>query len=256
MKSFLLLSLVVVICISTCGCSQQAPEQSSVGTPSPTLVTPEPASAAGSPLAMLSNEEPNISLMLNPGVFLVSFQVKDPQTLTINQQCNQSWAETVELRITSPYNGSLAIGIPTKSECSINISASGTWTAQVTDFPMDTPQQIPVNQSGSGTAVSSPFSLEKGQYIFEREEIGEASPRYFLTDSTGNYLMDANNSYAQPGFGMLSPDTFKIIDVPQSGTYFVSAISNDKNPLPWHFSIVALPQVPQKGPGPAIRETV
>ncbi len=255
MKSFLLLSLIVVICISTCGCSQPVAEQSVGGTPVPTLVADEPAPAAGSPLATLSNYQPNTVLTLNPGIILVSFQVKDPQILKINQQCKQGWVESSEIRITGPYDGSIAIGIPTQDECTINISASGTWTAQVTEFSMDNPLQIPVNLSGSGTAVSSPFSLERGQYIFQREETGEASPRYYLTDAKGNYLMDANNSFVQPGFGTFSPDTFRIIDVPLSGTYFVSVISNDKNPLPWHISILSIPPDPQMGPGPAIRET-
>ena len=254
MKSFLLLSLIVVICISTCGCSQQAPEQSTVGVASPTLVAAEPAPAAVSPLARLSNDQPDTSLMLDPGIILVSFQAKDPQTLTINQQCKQSWAGSTGLRITGPYNGSVAFGIPVKDECSVNISGSGTWTAQVTGFSLDNPLKVPVNLSGNGTEVSSPFSLEKGQYIFQREETGETSPAYQLMFSNGSQLMDATNSYGLPNFGH-SPDTLRIIDIPQSGTYFVCAISSDNNPNPWHISILPIPPKPQMGPGPAIRET-
>jgi len=243
MRRFLFFLLIVILSFTSCGCAQQSQSPPTDSTPAPTT---------GSPLATLSDEHPDTELTLNPGVFLLSFQVNDPQILTCNLQCKQSWAESTGLRINSPYNGSLAFGIPVQDECTINISGSGIWTAQVTEFSMDNPLQIPVNLSGSGTDVSSPFSLEKGEYIFQREETGEASPEYQIMMANGSPLMDASNTYVQPFFG--KTETFKIIDVPQSGTYFLCVISNDKNPIPWHVSILSIPSAPQMGPGPAIRE--
>ena len=255
MKFFLMLGLIVVIGITTCGCTQTATLPSPDTTPVPTVVTIKPVPATGLSLATLSNDQPNTSLTLDPGVILVSFQANEPQQMQINQQCNQSWAESTEIRMNSPYNGSFAFGIPLKDECGINISSSGTWTAQVSRMEMNTSLKTPVNLSGSGTTVSPSFTLEKGNYIFQREETETASPAYYLTFSNGSQLMDANNTYVQPGFGRFSPETFRIIDIPESGTYFLSVIADD-NPLPWNASIIAIPPLPQMGPGPAIPEKV
>jgi hypothetical protein len=192
--------------------------------------------------------------MLDSGVIIVSFQAYDPQIIKFNQACKKSWEESSEIRIISPYNGSLAFGIPVKDECDINISSSGTWTAQVNQFDMNNPLKIPVNLSGSGTTVSPPFTLEKGEYIFQREEIGTASPAYYLMISNGSQLMDVNNTYVQPGFDRYSPETFRIITIPKSDTYFLSVMALDDNPKPWTASIIAIPPIPQMGPGPVIPE--
>jgi len=253
MKYFFLLGLIVVLGISACGCVQSSTLQSTDVTPSPTVAVDESTSTNSQILATLTNKEPNTSLTLDPGVILVSFQANDPQTMTFNQECNQSWADSSEIRITSPYNGNLAFGIPTKDECTINISGSGTWTAEVTRYDMINPEKIPVNLSGSGTTVSTPFTLEKGEYIFQRAEIETASPAYELMFSNGSPLMDTNNTYVQPRFDRFSPDTFRIIDIPESGTYFLSVIA-EENPLPWNASIIVMPAVPVMGPGPAIQE--
>lgn len=59
--------------------------------------------------------------------------------------------------------------------------------------------------------------------------------------------MDANFTYVQPGFNRLSPETFRIIDIPEPGTYFLSVIAED-NPKPWNTSIRVIPQIPVMGP--------
>ncbi|PKL60405.1 MAG: hypothetical protein CVV33_02845 [Methanomicrobiales archaeon HGW-Methanomicrobiales-4] len=253
MKSYLLFGLIIVLGITVCGCTQPVTVPSTVTPPSPATVTVEPVPATGLSLATLSNDQPNTSLMLDPGVFFVSFQAYDPQKMQFNLFCGQDWGASSEIRMTSPYNGSLAYGIPAKGKCIVNISGSGTWTAQVSRVEMNTPLKIPVNLSGSGTTVSPFFTLEKGQYIFQREETETASPEYELMFSNGSPLMDVNNTFVQPRFGRFSPDSFRIIDIPQSGTYFLSVIAED-NPLAWNASIIAIPQIPHMGPGPAISE--
>ena len=234
MKLVFLFALIAMISITSC-----------MGT--------EPVTETGLSLATLSNDHPNTSLSLDPGVVIVSFQAYDPQEMQFNQYCSQSWAESSEIRMNSSFNGSLAFGIPAKNDCIINISGSGTWTAEVSRMEMNNPLKIPLNLSGSGTTVSPPFTLEKGNYIFQRGEIGIASPMYELTFSNGTQLMDANNTYIQPSFNSVTPDTFRIINIPESGIYFLSVIAED-NPKPWNVSIISMPEVPVKGPGPAIRE--
>jgi len=234
MKLFLLFALIFVISITSC-------------------VNSEPVLETGLPLALLSNDHPNSSLKLDPGVVIVSFQAYDPQEMQFNQYCRQSWAESSEIRMNSPYNGSLAFGIPEKNDCSINISGSGTWTAQVSRMEMNNPLKMPLNLSGSGTTVSPPFTLEKGNYIFQRGETGIASPMYELTFSNGTPLMDGNNTYIQPSFNSAIPDTFHIISIPEPGVYFLSVIAED-NPKPWNVSISSLLEVPVMGPGPVIRK--
>lgn len=255
MKFFHLVGLIVMIGITICVCTQAVTLQPTDATSPPASAIVEPVQVSGTSLATLSNDQPNISLTLDPGVILVSFQALEPQKMQFNQRCKESWAGSTEVQITSPYNGSLVFGVPVKDECTITISSSGTWTAQLSWLDMSSPLKLPLNLTGSGTAVSPPFTLEKGQYIFQREETGTASPVYNLMYSNGSQLMDANNTYVEPRFNLFSPDTFQIIHIPESGTYFLSVIAGD-NPKPWNVSIIAIPPIPVMGPGPAIHEKV
>lgn len=253
MKTFLLLGLILMISITTCGCTQQTSVPSVESTPSPTVNTDVPASQTGLSSAMLSNDHPNISLPLEPGILLVSFDAAGPQVMHVNQECSQSWSGSAEVRTTSPFSGILAFGVPEKDTCDVNISGSGTWTAELSMMDMSNPLEIPVNLSGSGTSVSPAFILEKGQYIFQREETGEVSPRYEIMLANGSFLMDANQTFVQPAFERFSNETFRIIDIPQSGTYFLNAFALEEDPNPWNASIIPLPAVPSMGPGPAIK---
>ena len=258
MKFFHMLGLILMLCFIACGSAEESTFPSSDNSSSPAAVTAELVPATGLALASLSNDQPNTSLILDPGVILVSFQAYGPQRMQFNQNCKHCWLDPSEIQITGPFNGSHAYGIPVKDECTINISGSGTWTAQVSRMDLNTSLKPPVNLSGSGTAVSPSFYLEKGNYIFQRNETREASPLYALMLSNGSYLMNVNNTYIQPGFGDVygfsSSDTFRIFDIPESGTYFLSVYAKD-NPKPWNVSIISIPPAPVMGPGPAILKT-
>jgi len=134
----------------------------------------------------------------------------------------------------------------------LEIRGNGSWSAGVsTENPAAT-VPVSLNMTGSGTMVTPFFTLEKGQYIFMRSETGTASPQYYLRYANGNFLMDANNTFAEPAFGMDSPATFRIVDVPMTGTYFMSTLTND-NPGAWHVSSCPFPPpIPHLGPGPLI----
>lgn len=253
MKSFLLLGLILMISITTCGCSQQTSVPPAESTPSPTVNTDVPASQAGLSSALLSNDHPNISLSIEPGVLLISYDASEPQVIFVNEECGHSSYGGGKFQNDRPFSGIIAFGVPEKDTCDVNISSSGTWTAKLSMMDMSNPLEIPVNLSGSGTSVSPAFMLEKGQYIFQREETGEASPRYELMLANGSFLMDANQTFVQPGFERFSTETFRIIDIPQSGTYFLNAFALEEDPNPWNASILPLPAVPSMGPGPAIK---
>ncbi|PWR72583.1 hypothetical protein [Methanospirillum lacunae] len=211
---------------------------------------------AGKTLATLSNDQPEISLPLDSGIFIVSFQALEPQTMKFNQNTKDSWSESTELKIVSPYNGSIAFAIPKPGDCTINISSTGSWTAQVNEYDLASPVKAPVNLSGSGTTVTQPITLEKGEYFFQRGETGESSPSYYLTSSNGSYVMDETNSYVLPGFSRISTEPFKIVTITESGTYFLSVMDLEENPKAWNMSISSVPPAPVMGPGPVIRETV
>jgi hypothetical protein len=174
--------------------------------------------------------------------------------MTFTSSCGPDWGAYNDIEMTGPYDGTLAFEILPRTACSFNITGNGSWTAQV-NLPEDaTPLSVPVNLSGSGTQVSSPFSLEKGQYIFQRGATGPASPEYEISYANGSYLMDAGNTFVQPGFGLDSEETFRIIEVPESGTYFLSTIARS-NPLSWNASIQVMPAIPAMGPGPVLTAT-
>lgn len=241
MKLFYVLCLFVILGITTFGSVQ-------ADTVTPTQVTNDT-------LATLSNEQPSVSLNTDPGVFILTFQAFEPQTLVYNQFTKDGGAGSTELKITSPYNGSIAFGIYKPEECTINITSTGTWAAQVTTYDMTNPVKVPVNLSGTGTTVSQPFTLEKGEYFFQRGETETASPSYYLSYSNGSSVKDESDSYVLPGFSRISTETFKIINIPESGTYYLNTINMEENPKAWNVSISSVPPAPVMGPGPAIRKT-
>ena len=241
MKVFHVLCFLVIFGLTTLGSVQAV----TVGS---TQVTKDT-------LATLSNEQPGVILSMDPGVYLISFQAFDPQTMTYSQLTNDAGAVSTELRIASPYNGSIAFGIYKPEECTINISSTGSWAAQITKYDLTNPVTTPVNLSGNGTAVSEPFTLEKGEYFFQRGESETTSPLYLLSYSNGSYIEDESKSYVLPGFSRFSTEPFKIINIPESGTYYLNVISMEENPLAWNVSISSVPPAPVMGPGPAIRKT-
>jgi hypothetical protein len=164
---------------------------------------------------------------------------------------NESYGAATELTTSSPYSGSVAFQVPAKGTYILNITGTGRWTAGAAPLVTANPLEAPVNLSGAGTQVTPVFSLEKGEYIFERNTTGLSSPYYFLQFANGSPLMDANNSYPQPGFGALSPHPFVLVTIPENGIYYLTALGRD-NPGPWSVTISPVPKIPAMGPGPVI----
>ncbi|HWQ65522.1 MAG TPA: hypothetical protein VN372_01510 [Methanospirillum sp.] len=252
MKLLFLVGLLMVIGITTCGCTQPTAVVSPDNSPSPSVDTVQPANTSDESVGTLSNDHPNNTFSLDPGVFLLSFETVEPQFIKISPKFGKTKEEFTEINTSSPYSGRLAFHILWAGDWTFNITSTGTWTAQLSRMDTNNPLTIPLNLSGSGTNVSSAFTLEKGEYIFERKETGAASPRYELMNASGWPLMDATYSYVQPEFGWYSTETFRIVTIPESGTYFLSVYARESDPIPWNVSIIALPPAPQKGPGPAI----
>ncbi|MDO9324992.1 MAG: hypothetical protein Q7T80_08570 [Methanoregula sp.] len=251
MKRLLCIALLLVLCIAITGCTQQPGTPSTTGTPTVTHSTTIPVTpATGNVLAELSNARPNTSLTLDPGTFILSFKTDGPQKMVFQIDGYQD-DETTELSTTGPFSGSLTFGPVIKTGIySMSVKSNGSWIAQLTRADPKTPLTVPINLSGSGTQVTPFFYLEKGQYFFERKETGLSSPMYFLRYANGSYLMDANNTYVQPGFGEDSPHPFLFIYITESGNYFLNTLTN-KNPGTWSASISPVPAIPPMGPGPA-----
>jgi hypothetical protein len=247
-----------VICIVSSGCVQQQLTPSTASTPASTPTTGPVTTAPGVPaaetvLAELSNTQPNASVTLDPGAFILSFQTAGAQKMAFHISGFQD-DETTELSTIGPFSGSLTFGpVITTGIYSIRVTGNGSWTAQVTRADPKTPMKVPVNLSGSGTQVTPFFYLEKGEYIFARNEIGISSPMYFLRYANGSYLMDVNNTYVQPGFGEDSPHPFLFINITESGNYYLNTLTNN-NPGAWSASINQIPAIPHMGPGPIMPE--
>jgi len=254
MKRLLCIALLLVLCLVISGCTQQPVTPSIAGTPTvaqSTTVTVTPA--AGNTLVELSNARPNASITLDPGTFILSFRTDSPQKMVFQISGFQD-DEITELSTTGPFSGSLTFGPVIKTEIySLSVTCNGSWTAQLTRADPKTLLTVPVNLSGSGTQVTPFFYLEKGQYFFERNETGLSSPMYFLRYANGSYLMDANNTYVQPGFGEDSPHPFLFVYITESGNYYLNTLTN-KNPGAWSASISPVPAIPHMGPGPALPE--
>lgn len=243
MKSLVILFILILLCLAACGCTQ-APKPAAV-----------PTTPGATPAITLSSEKPNASFTLDPGVIVVSFRADSAETMDLylsNQ--SQGYGEGTHFLTSGPYAGSVAYQVPAKDTYQLTISASGPWTARVAPLVTANPLKAPVNLSGTGTQVSPVFSLERGEYIFSRNETGLDSPYYFLQYVNGSPLMNANNTFVQPGFTSISPDPFVFVTIPENGTYYLSALSRH-NPGGWSVSISPVPKLPPMGPGPALYPT-
>ncbi|QSZ67243.1 hypothetical protein RJ40_06880 [Methanofollis aquaemaris] len=244
MKQIFWIALLLAGMLLACGCTEQgtAPQ---TPTPTPTAtatVTPTPnATATVTPAASLpvelSSSSPYATLSLDAGVLFVSFHAEEAQKMEINfANATQGFAEMDEFSMTGPYNGSVVYEIPQKDEYLLNISGTGAWTAEASRYVPGEGLKAPLNLTGTGTEVPSAVYLEQGQYVFERNETGEASPLYIMRHANGSYLMDANLSRSQTAFGVLSTETSKNLTISESGTYILSVIASE-NPAPWSVSI-------------------
>ncbi|MFA4825142.1 MAG: hypothetical protein WC593_08280 [Methanoregula sp.] len=241
MRAVIYTAILLIVCIIASGCTGKDPAV-------PTTPTPP----VGSDLTKLSDSYPNTTLSLDYGVIVVSFRADSAEKLVFGfSDLSQKYGAATEISTNGPFAGSVAFQAPVKEIYQLNISGSGRWTAEATPLVTTNPLKAPVNLSGSGTQITPVFSLEKGEYFFNRNEIGLASPYYFLYYVNGTPLMDANNSYIQPGFGALSPHPFVFVTVPESGTFYLSVLGRN-NPGNWSVSISPVPKLPPMGPGPEI----
>ena len=241
MRAVICTTIFLIICILVCGCTGKTPAV-------PATVMP----AEESVFTKLSDSHPNATSSLDPGVVVVSFRTDGAQNMELDF-CNlsQGYLAATRFSTSSPFAGSVAFQAPVKDIYQLNISSNGRWTAEATQLVTTNPLKAPLNLSGSGTVVTPVFSLDKGEYFFNRNETGLASPYYFLYYVNGTPLMDANNSYIQPGFGALSPHPFVFVTVPENGTFYLSALGRN-NPGNWSVSISPVPKLPPMGPGPEI----
>ncbi len=245
MRILFCIALFVAVALLFSGCVQQPAAPSPEATPAPA------GTAAASVLAELSDKSPNASFPMDPGLILVTFRAEGVQKLDFSFSHGTDYGAYTYLKTNDTFSGLVAFAAPEKGTYQLNISGTGPWTARATLPEMTKPLAVPVNFSGTGTEVTPFFTLEKGQYIFERSETGFGSPLYIIQYANGSYLMNANNTMGQPHFGIFSEETFQFVDVPVSGTYFVSVIA-ESNPHDWAISIMPAPVIPPMGPGPVL----
>lgn len=254
MRRLFFIAMVLVICVIACGCIQEPAKPSiegkPVSTPTAAPISPVPGiPSTGSPTAEFSNARPNATLTLDPGVYILSFQAAGPQKMQFFINGFED-IEAEEVLTTGPFSGALTIGPYKVGEYTIHIAGNGSWTAQLTRADIGTPLKVPVNLSGSGTQVTPFFSLEKGVYIFERSVTGIPTTEFLLRYSNGSFVMDPSNSYVLPGLGVGSPKTWVLLNITESGTYYMNT-NSDTNPGNWTASIIPIPTHLPLGPGPA-----
>lgn len=241
MKSFVILFILILLCLSACGCTQ-APAPAVVPVTSPT----------GTTALTLSSEKPNATFPLDAGVIVVSFRTDGAGRMELDfSNVTQGYLAATSFSTSGPFAGSVAFQAPRKDTYQLNVTSSNHWTAEVASLVTTNPLKVPVNLSGTGTQATPVFYLERGEYFFERNITGENSPYYFLQYVNGTSLMDADNTYVQPGFGALSPHPFVFVTIPENGTYYLSVLGRN-NPGGWAVSISPVPKIPQMGPGPEI----
>lgn len=250
--------LLLIVLVLLCGCTGTAPGPVTPGetTPAPAVVTTPASPATETVLAELSNARPNASVTLAPGAVLLSFQsdADGPRRMFFGISEGKTYSEGDDLVMSGPNSGSVIFGPPDAAEYQLTGSGSGTWTAKLTRVDSTHPLNAPVNLSGNGAYVSPLISLEKGEYIFSRDETGYSTPLFEFRYANGSAVMNADNTCALPcpDKGLTNP--FVIIAIPETGSYLLSVIPRDI-PHAWNVSISAVPAIPAMGPGPAILPT-
>lgn len=245
MKRIFWFALLLAAVLLVCGCTQQSTA------PETTIATPT-AAPAGSLPAHLSPAGPSASLALDAGVLFLSFHADGAQKMTVDfASVSNEYGASDEVPIAGPYDGSLIFEIPQTDDYWLNVSGTGAWTAEASYYAPGGGLTVPVNLTGNGTEVAPTLYLEKGEYIFARNQTGTAAPLYSLNYVNGSPLMDANNTYVQPGFGEDSTETFKLVTVPASGDYILSVVARE-SPTAWEASVFPIPAVLPLGPGPEI----
>jgi hypothetical protein len=261
MKPVVWIAILLLIGIVACGCTGLPPAvpalENQTGIPATTATPGITAPIAGSSTSLLSDRHPEMTLSLDPGVIIVSFQARGAQDMLISfgMMPPGGYGAANDFSTTGPYNGSVAFQVPKSGMYVLNISSTGPWTAEVSRLAVKDPMQVPVNLSGAGTMVTPVFYLERGQYLFERNETLFSSPLFFIQHVNGSPLMDPNNTYIQPGFSGISPEPFRFITIPESGYYFMCVLSG-KSPDNWSASIIPVPAIPPQGPGPVINRSI
>jgi len=252
MRRLLFIAMFLVFCIISCGCTQQSGTPSTDGkqisTPTAAPISPTPGTqSTGSPIAKFSNVQPNATLTLDPGVYILSFHADDPQKMQFLINGFEDYEEE-EVLTNGPFNGALTFGPYITGKYTLHVAGNGSWTAQLTRAAMGTPLKVPLNLSGSGTQVTPFFYLEKGQYIFERNVTTIPATEFLLRYSNGSFVMDPSNSYVLPGLGVGSPKTWILLNITESGIYYMNTYS-DKNPYNWTASIISSPPFHPLDPG-------
>jgi len=247
--------LLLIVLILVCGCTGVSPNKaaSPVQTPAVSAAATTPAGSAGTVLAEISSTAPNTSLSLTPGPVVIAFQADGPQfmSFSITEGNGTTYYAGEEIIMDGPYAGSVLFGPSDTAEYEFNVTSNGTWTARIISLDSTHPLSAPVNLSGDGAMATPFFTLEKGEYIFSRNETGFSSPLYELRFANGSVVMNADNECVLPCLRIDSPQTFTIITIPETGTYVINVISRH-NPNLWAASISAVPVVPAMGPGPVL----
>lgn len=249
---------IILLCILVCGCIFQPSASPSAHNQTGTLpaytMTTVPTPIAGSVIAILEKTHPNMTFSLDPGAYIISIRAQETVDLVIDFRSvahglDEFGGYLQSFNTTGPYNGSVAMVIPKKGKYHLEIRThsnftvgEGIWTAEVSPLPEDNPLKVPVHISGAGRMVTPPFYLDKGEYIFERNETLPNSPNFKLFYADGSFLRDLNG-YVQPNFNQNSPKKFTDIIIPESGTYFLS-VATEKSPHYWAASIFTLPKTP------------
>lgn len=258
MRRLLFITIFLIFFIISCGCIQQPANPSIDGkqmsTPTAAPISPVPGTPSnGSPIAEFSNVQPNATLTLDPGVYILSFQAIGPQKMQFLINGFEDYEED-EVLTNGPFTGALTFGPYKTGEYTLHIAGNGSWNAQLSRTDIGTPIKVPVNLSGSGTQVTPFFYLEKGLYIFERNVTSIPTTEFLLRYSNGSFVVDPSNSYVLPGLGEGSPKTWIFLNITESGIYYMNTHS-DMNPCNWTASIIPSPTLPPLGPGPARLQT-
>ena len=254
MRQLIIIAIFLIICIISCGCTQQPITPSTGGkqisTPTAAPITPTHGiPSTGSPVAEFSNVQPNVTLTLDPGVYILSFQTDGPRKMQFLINGFEDY-EVEEVLTNGPFTGALTFS-PTKiGEYTLQIAGNGSWIAQLHRADMGTPMKVPINLSGSGTQVTPFFYLDTGLYIFERNVTSIPTTEFLLRYSNGSFVMDPSNSYVLPGLGVGLPKTWIFLNITESGIYYMNT-NSDQNPCNWTASIIPSPTLPPLGPGPA-----
>ncbi len=249
---FIPLVLIIMAGILIAGCITQQTNTSVPETPA--IIHTSDATLdtliKGTEIATLDPARQNLTLSLDPGVYVLAIQAENAIGLDVmltrpGEKTPVNFENFGTFISEGPVNGSMTIRTTEKGEYVLHAetlpgehTGEQKWTARLCPLPRDPSLKIPLTFFGNGTMVTPMFALDKGEYQVNRTGNQRNFPLFALCYANGS-AMTREFETVHPYFGHAfddNPNMSTSVSIPESGYYFLTSYAG--NPQEWTITII------------------